>query len=261
MAACAVLAGAWVTARQVAPAEDPCTQVDQAMRDAWGPTQREALERAFRQDATTYSEQSIERVEHALEVYADRWVDERRAACEAGREVGTEAARDAGLSAACLDEHLRRFEVLVRLFGDADQQMVAKAVSAVQELPEPGRCRDGARYRQAVPLPDKPEQQERVESLRMKAAELQALALTGHIKEADEQLVVYLPDHRGVGRSARLGCPEQEAAGSDEGLRITIDEWPACMESLQEIFGEALPYFDTTSASTDLGWLIEQLPP
>ena len=75
----------------------------------------------------------------------------------------------------------------------------------------------------------------------------------------DEGLTVYMLDHRGTGRSTLLTCPDQEAAGSDEGRVITADETPACAEHLEATYGETLPHFNTTGAAGDLGWLIEQV--
>ncbi|MEM9460569.1 MAG: serine/threonine-protein kinase [Myxococcota bacterium] len=194
-----VLGGVGVLARQVASRQDPCVQVDDAMNDAWGPTQRDALERAFRRDARNYSESSIDRVEHALEDYAQRWIELRRAACEAGREVGTATAREARLSAACLDGRLRRFDAIVRLFGDADQAMVAKAMSAVQMLPDLGECRDGERYRRSHPMPEDLAQQEQVESIRLRNADLRALTMTGRAREAEGLIEALLVEARALG--------------------------------------------------------------
>ncbi|MEQ1568670.1 MAG: hypothetical protein ABMA64_23730 [Myxococcota bacterium] len=41
---------------------------------------------------------------------------------------------------------------------------------------------------------------------------------------------LYLFEHRGVGRSTRLGCPDQEDPASDGGIDVTGDEWPACLD-------------------------------
>ncbi len=77
--------------------------------------------------------------------------------------------------------------------------------------------------------------------------------------DADPGLTVYLLDHRGTGRSTFLGCPEQEAPGSDDGRTITAAETPACVAHLEETHGDTLPHFNTTNASGDLGWLVEQV--
>ncbi|MCH9688577.1 MAG: alpha/beta hydrolase [Deltaproteobacteria bacterium] len=77
--------------------------------------------------------------------------------------------------------------------------------------------------------------------------------------DADPNLVVYLPDHRGTGRSTRLGCPVQEAAGSPAGLTITADEWPACLVAIDAVWGSALDHLGTSEAARDVGWLVQEL--
>lgn len=76
---------------------------------------------------------------------------------------------------------------------------------------------------------------------------------------ADPELVVYLPDHRGVGRSARLGCSVQEAAASEEGPSISPSEWPACLDDLQQTWGDGLAQFTTSNAARDVGWMSNKL--
>ncbi len=66
----------------------------------------------------------------------------------------------------------------------------------------------------------------------------------------------YFPDHRGTGRSTRLGCPAQEAESSEGGIYITAAEWPACRASVQSGMGPALSAFTTTNAANDVGLAI-----
>ncbi|MBX3188558.1 MAG: alpha/beta fold hydrolase [Labilithrix sp.] len=63
----------------------------------------------------------------------------------------------------------------------------------------------------------------------------------------------YLPDHRGTGKSARLGCPAQEASDSEAGLAITEAEWAACLPALKASHADDLHLYDTTRAANDLG--------
>lgn len=66
----------------------------------------------------------------------------------------------------------------------------------------------------------------------------------------------YMPDHRGTGRSTRLGCPREEADTSTAGLTITAEEWPSCRAAVQAQHGDDLALFSTTGAAHDLGVLI-----
>ncbi len=81
--------------------------------------------------------------------------------------------------------------------------------------------------------------------------------LSQTLLNADGRLSMYMLDHRGTGRSARLGCPVQEANNSDEGYTITMAEWPACIAAVTGQWGDKLAGFSTTMAATDLGMLIQ----
>jgi pimeloyl-ACP methyl ester carboxylesterase len=70
-------------------------------------------------------------------------------------------------------------------------------------------------------------------------------------------LDVYIPDHRGTGRSDRLSCPAAEDAMSDEGPFISDAELPACIDGLVAEWGPKLPAFSNTQAAHDIGELIE----
>jgi pimeloyl-ACP methyl ester carboxylesterase len=72
-------------------------------------------------------------------------------------------------------------------------------------------------------------------------------------------LEVYLPDHRGTGRSTRLGCASEESPDSVGGAAITATEWPACKASLAANWGtKGLAGFNISQAGHDVGVLIER---
>ena len=73
----------------------------------------------------------------------------------------------------------------------------------------------------------------------------------------DPRWDLYTLDHRGVGRSARLGCPAEEAPGSEAGFYVSDSEWPSCIQTLQDTWGDDLDEFTTSGAARDLGSLIE----
>ncbi len=66
----------------------------------------------------------------------------------------------------------------------------------------------------------------------------------------------YMPDHRGTGRSTRLGCPIEEADTSTGGIAITDGEWPGCRRHIDATYGADLAQFNVTNAANDLGVLI-----
>jgi pimeloyl-ACP methyl ester carboxylesterase len=68
---------------------------------------------------------------------------------------------------------------------------------------------------------------------------------------------IYTMEHRGVGQSGRLGCPDQESPSSDEGTAISQKEMPACIAAAQSESG-GLQYFRITAAADDLAHAIDQ---
>ncbi len=74
----------------------------------------------------------------------------------------------------------------------------------------------------------------------------------------DAGLTVYLPDHRGTGRSSRLTCPVQEAPDTAGGAYIVGDEWPPCYAALVEQYGlDGLAGFSSHEAAADIVELID----
>ncbi len=72
----------------------------------------------------------------------------------------------------------------------------------------------------------------------------------------DPTLEVYTIEHRGVGRSTRLTCA-QEDPSSEGGVAITDAEWPDCIADLEAQWGDDLQHFDTQQAAHDLALAIE----
>lgn len=77
------------------------------------------------------------------------------------------------------------------------------------------------------------------------------------LRGLDPTLDLYAVDHRGVGRSSRLGCPDQETPASDWGISVSPEEAPACRDAVQAEWGDDLDEMSTTAAARDLGRLIE----
>lgn len=72
----------------------------------------------------------------------------------------------------------------------------------------------------------------------------------------DSGVDFYTLDHRGVGNSALLECPDEQAADSAEGREITALEWPACIAYLRTRRTD-LDWLTTTESAHDLGALID----
>lgn len=67
---------------------------------------------------------------------------------------------------------------------------------------------------------------------------------------------IYLPDHRGTGRSSRLSCPAAEDENTEDSIRISIAEFPACVDAMKAEWGDRLNGFTITNAAHDIGHVI-----
>lgn len=65
---------------------------------------------------------------------------------------------------------------------------------------------------------------------------------------------IYVLEHRGVGDSTRLTCPDQEALGTPGNFNITPDEQADCFDALREQWGDGLAHFNITHAAVDLAF-------
>jgi len=69
-------------------------------------------------------------------------------------------------------------------------------------------------------------------------------------------LDVYTLDPRGTGYSEFLECPDQQSVTSEQGSWVTLDELPACVEHVEEHYGDRLQVYGATSAAIDLAALM-----
>ena len=68
-------------------------------------------------------------------------------------------------------------------------------------------------------------------------------------------LDVYMLEHRGVGRSHRLGCPSYE---DDLGV-VAPEDLVSCFTELEAMHADVIPYVGTTAAARDLVALIDRV--
>jgi pimeloyl-ACP methyl ester carboxylesterase len=69
---------------------------------------------------------------------------------------------------------------------------------------------------------------------------------------------LYTLDHRGVGESNHLSCPEQEAEDSEGGAYILEAEWDDCLAYIDEQIGDGFDAYSTRNAAHDLAGYIDR---
>ncbi len=72
-------------------------------------------------------------------------------------------------------------------------------------------------------------------------------------------LAIYAIDHRGIGGSGRLGCPDQEHPDSAWGESIADTEWADCIYAITQEWGDGLDQVNVTNSARDIGTLIAHL--
>lgn len=83
--------------------------------------------------------------------------------------------------------------------------------------------------------------------------------LSASLVALDPTVEIYLPDHRGTGRSTRLGCEYEESDISASGHFLAPQEWADCVTTVEELWKGDQLAFTTTNAAYDLGILIESV--
>lgn len=73
----------------------------------------------------------------------------------------------------------------------------------------------------------------------------------------DSGLAIYTFDHRGVGESAPLECPEQRDPRSPDGAELTPKEWEPCVAHLKATRDD-LQFIAVTQAARDLDLLVRR---
>jgi pimeloyl-ACP methyl ester carboxylesterase len=63
---------------------------------------------------------------------------------------------------------------------------------------------------------------------------------------------VYVIEHRGIGYSTQLTCPEQQADSSPGGPEVTADEIPACARYIDDAYDGGLSGFSVSNAARDI---------
>src|SRR5690606_30252036 len=101
-----------------------------------------AIHTAFAATELPFAGRSAAVVEHALRAWAQRWHEQRRAACRATRVGALQAEALLDRQIACCDRARAEFGELARLFAEADARGGTHAPGLLDELPSLSSCRD-----------------------------------------------------------------------------------------------------------------------
>ncbi len=185
-------AGAGLTALAVAvavplavrrPAE-LCTGAERRLEGLWDAPRKEALASVFAATGARGAANAWQRTAAVLDVYTRGWVSMHTEACEAARVRGEQSDEVLSLRMACLDRRLQSFTALTQVYAQADAALVDEAVKAAHALPLLEGCADVQALRAPVQPPEDAMTREKVEALRVRLAEAQALFDAARYKQA-----------------------------------------------------------------------------
>lgn len=161
-----------------------CGGSEEKLAGIWDAPRKQAVQASFLATGVPFAADVWRTVQTALDRYASDWTGMRRQACEATRLRGEQSEDLLDRRMLCLDQHLQEAAAMIRLFGQADLQVVSKAADTVNKLPPVADCADLEALTAKVPPPRDPQLRTRVEGVRARVAEARALKLAGKLKEA-----------------------------------------------------------------------------
>jgi tetratricopeptide (TPR) repeat protein len=160
-----------------------CQGAEQKLDGVWDPARRAAVRNAFLATGKPFSRSVAQVVERAFDEYARAWVAMHTDACEATHARGEQSQELLDLRMACLSDRLTQVKTLTELYTHADADAVERAASTVAALPPLAACADAAALRAPVAPPADPQTRARVEALRERLAQSNALRLAAKYDE------------------------------------------------------------------------------
>ncbi len=160
-----------------------CATVASRMAGIWDERAKSEARGAFTKSSRPWAGSAWTETERLMDGWGQRWVDRRRAACEAsdGR-----ADEQVGQAIVCLSRRLADFDATAQLLRKADDDVVERAVSLAASLPPLGACDQAAPVRATV----------EAEDVRRGLAGVKALIEAGKLKEAHGRISLVMDQAR-----------------------------------------------------------------
>jgi tetratricopeptide (TPR) repeat protein/predicted Ser/Thr protein kinase len=213
----AVALGAAFSIQHFTDAARLCRGSERNLAGVWDAERRQAIEAGLAGTGAPYAAATIREVVRAFDELSLRWVVMHRDACEATRVRGDQTEEILGLRMACLDAGLREMKALGDRFVEADREVAANAIRAVQNLPDVADCADLRALGLPVRPPSDPDALARVDRIRDGLAEVRSFEQTGRYREGLEAA-------RALAREARAVAYRPLEAESLHLLGIFADE-------------------------------------
>jgi eukaryotic-like serine/threonine-protein kinase len=187
----AVLLGlvVWVVARPTPEAEPPprpCRGASERLVGVWDDHNRVAVERGLLATRRTFAADTAARVTTELDRYAEAWVAQHTAICEATRIHGEQSEALLDVRMTCLDRRRSELGALVAVLATPEDRTVATAVAAVAGLRRPEPCA-AAQPGVESDLPVEPARRHELFALQARIDDAGALLAAGRHAEARDR--------------------------------------------------------------------------
>ena len=119
----------------------PCSGATERVEAVWGSARQDAVSDAFEATGAPFAAHAWGQVQAALDDYTAQWSEHHEAICEATNVRREQSPALMDVRMACLDRAHAQLSALVGELEQADDQLVSRAVGAVQSLPTLAPCR------------------------------------------------------------------------------------------------------------------------
>jgi tetratricopeptide (TPR) repeat protein len=162
-----------------------CAGAQDKLVGVWDDARRAQVTEAFTATGKAFAADALASVSAELDGYAEGWVAMHTDACEA-TAVRREQSQDLlDRRMICLERSRKQLRALAKLLGEADGDVVERAVEAARALPPLAHCAD-AEALMAGEVPLSGELREKVDEFEDDFANARALYHAGNYKEASE---------------------------------------------------------------------------
>lgn len=238
-------AGAMVTAAAVGSlmsTSASCRRGRGIVTDAWGPTQREQIEAAFRATEAGFAESAAERAIEGLESRAKRWAELYDEACRIN--AGDDDAPDYALQTACLRKRLSEIRAVATVLGEADTTTVGNVAQVLDTVKDLDACGDLAALQAEARQLEGNEAPPEVESFDERLITVEARIAAGQVEKSSPELEALLGEAKAIGYAPILAAVEYTY-----GRTWAYRDPAVSVEHLQQAFRFSLQAGDTKTAA------------
>ena len=169
-------------------AEPPCQVAPSELSGSWDSAQRERVRSAILGTKLPYAEAVATGVDATLERYATRWLQARRAACEATHVHHTQSADLLDRRMECLASRKNSLQATAEVFVTSPVQAAERSSTLLDGLGGLELCADPALLRLGLPPPPDAQTAAETEQVRRELARGSALIAAGDLKGAATQV-------------------------------------------------------------------------